>query len=41
MGACLQAPRAAPGQRQMETPLCLTFLSFHHYPHRYCNVLKF
>ena len=32
MGACFQAPHAAPGQRPMETLLCLTCLSFHHYP---------
>ena len=41
MGACFQAPCATPGQRQMETPLCLTFLTFHRYPHHYCNVLRF
>ena len=35
MGACFQAPHAAPGQRPMETFLCLTFLSFHRYPHHY------
>ena len=33
MGACFQAPRATPGQRPMETLLCLTFVSFHHYSH--------
>ena len=43
MGACFQAPRAAPGQRPMETLLCLTFLSFHHFPqyHQHCNMLEF
>ena len=41
MGTCFQAPCAAPGQRLMETLLCLTFLSFHHYPHHHCNVLEF
>ena len=38
MGACFQAPCAAPGQRPMETLLCLTFLSFHHYPHRHMSL---
>ena len=28
MGACFQAPHAAPGQRPMETLLCLTFVHF-------------
>ena len=37
MGECFQAPHAAPGQRPMETLLCLTFLSFHHYSHRHMS----
>ena len=28
MGACFQAPHATPGQRPMETLLCLTFVHF-------------
>ena len=39
MGACSQVPRATPGQRLMGTPpLCLTFLLFHHYPHRHMSL---
>ena len=33
MGACFQAPHAAPGQRPMETFLCLNIFTSHHYCH--------
>ena len=48
MGACFQAPRAAPGQRLMETYIgacvwaiwiCLTILSFHRYPYWHCLLI--
>ena len=40
MGACFQAPHAAPGQRPMETFSCLTnfFFSFPHYSHHHMSL---